>query len=67
MSLRAFHLFFIGASVLMCLLVGAWGVREFAAAGAAGGLTLGAACFVLGFALLVYGVRVYRKLMELGP
>lgn len=66
MSLKIFHLVFIALSILMCLFVGAWGVSAHAAGATPGSLTLGVACFVLGAALLVYLVRVYRKLQALG-
>lgn len=66
MSLKAFHLFFIAVSVLLCGFVGAWGVQRYQAAGGVGDLTLGAICFVLGAVLIVYGFAVYRKLEALG-
>jgi len=66
MSLRTFHLVFIALSILMCLFVGTWGVTEHSARAASGSLALGIACFALGAALLVYLVRVYRKLEALG-
>ena len=65
MSLRAFHIFFIAVSVLMSLRVGGWGVREFLQQGSRGGLALGVSCFVLGFVLVIYGLRIYRKLQAL--
>ena len=66
MSLRAFHLFFIAVSVLMHLLVGGWGIQQYFEAGSGGGLVLGIVCFVLGFGLVLYGVKAYRKLREIG-
>ena len=66
MSLRAFHMFFIAASALMCGVVGAWGVQQYRHGGGLEGLVLAIACFVLGLALVIYGVKAYRKLMELG-
>lgn len=66
MSLKIFHLVFIALSILMCLFVGTWGVSEYAARAASGSLALGVSCFVLGATLLVYLVRVYRKLQALG-
>ena len=66
MSLKAFHIFFVTVSVLMCLGVGAWGTNEYLAAGSATGLGLAVACFVLGAGLIVYGFKVYKKLAELG-
>ncbi|MDX1502267.1 MAG: hypothetical protein R3325_07875 [Thermoanaerobaculia bacterium] len=66
MSLKAFHLFFIAASTLMCVVVGAWGVSKYRHVGSLDALGLAVACFVLGLGLLLYGVRAYRKLTELG-
>ena len=66
MSLKAFHIFFIAVSVLMCLGVGAWGTNEYLASDGATGLGLAVACFVLGAGLIVYGFKVYKKLAELG-
>lgn len=65
MSLRAFHLFFIAVSIAMCLVVGGWSVNEYLHQAATGMLLLGGSCFALGFVLVVYGVRVYRKLQAL--
>lgn len=65
MSLKAFHLFFIAVSILMSLVVGGWSVAEYLRHGAAGLLALGAACFLLGAVLVVYGLKVYRKLQAL--
>jgi hypothetical protein len=66
MSLRIFHLVFIALSILMCLFVGTWGVAVYSTRAASGSLGLGIACFALGAALVVYLVRVYRKLEALG-
>ncbi len=66
MSLKAFHIFFVAVSVLMCLGVGAWGVNEYLAAASPTGLGLAVACFLLGSGLIVYGFKIYKKLAELG-
>jgi hypothetical protein len=66
MSLKAFHLFFIGASILLALGVGAWGLRTYALAGGGSGhLLLGLAGLVGGFVLVLYGARVRQKLKGL--
>ena len=65
MSLRLLHMIFIGASIAMCALVAAWGVGEYRGSASAAGLWLAIACFVLGCGLVVYGVKVYRKLWRL--
>ncbi len=66
MSLKIFHLVFIALSVLMAAVVGGWGVNRFLDGGGTGGLALGLGFFVAGAVLLVYGVRVARKLREIG-
>jgi hypothetical protein len=65
MSLKAFHLIFIAASLLMSLAVGAWGVQRYLAAGDVASLGLGVACLVTGGALAVYGMKIRVKLKEL--
>ncbi len=60
LSLRSFHLFFVAASVLLSAWVGVWGVQN-------GDLTLGLLFVALGVVLLVYGLRVRKKLRELAP
>lgn len=66
MSLKAFHIFFVMISIVMCLGVGAWGTKEYLAGSHASGLGLAVACFVLGAGLIAYGFKVYKKLAELG-
>ena len=65
MSLKVFHILFITLSTLMSVGLGAWGVRAFQAGDGGGFLCLG----VLGFAgaavLVVYGVKVFKKLRPL--
>lgn len=66
MSLKAFHLFFVAASIVLCGITAAWGVDRFRAGGGAGDLGLAAVCALLGLVLIGYGLRVYRKFQELG-
>ncbi len=65
MSLRIFHLVFIALSILMAVLVGAWGVNRYLADGATSDLILGVGFFLTGAVLLVYGVKVWRKFREI--
>jgi hypothetical protein len=58
MSLRVFHVIFIIVSVLLCLFVGLWGMRQ-------GAIALGVTFFVLGAVLIEYGRRFFRKLREI--
>jgi len=65
MSLKSFHLFFIVVSVLMCGWVTAWGVHEYRHHGDSGAMGLAVVCCVLGFGLVVYGIKVFAKFREL--
>ncbi|MCA9256530.1 MAG: hypothetical protein KDA33_12870 [Phycisphaerales bacterium] len=60
MSLKAFHVFFVAISILMCVSLGVWGVRG----GADSTLPLSMAVVGFGGAvtLSVYGVWMLRKL-----
>jgi hypothetical protein len=58
MSLRAFHIIFIVVTVLLCLFVGLWGLRQ-------GSVALGVTFLALGAALIEYGRRFFRKLREI--
>lgn len=65
MSLKAFHLVFVVASVTLCLVFAAWGYDQFRQGGGAAGLLwagLGAAGAV---GLLVYGRYFLRKLRHI--
>jgi Na+/H+ antiporter NhaD/arsenite permease-like protein len=67
LSLRSFHLFFIAASVLLAAWVGVWGIQSWQATRSASDLTVGLLFFALGLVLLVYGLRVRKKLKALAP
>lgn len=58
MSLRGFHLFFIAVSILLSAWVGAWAVEQ-------RNWVLAAVFFIAGAVLVVYGLRVRRKLAAL--
>jgi hypothetical protein len=66
MSLAAIHLLFIALSTLLAAGAGVWGVRDFAATGNLAGLVFGVLSLLAVPVLLVYGVRVRRKLKSLG-
>lgn len=66
MSLKAVHVFFITCSVLLSFLVGAWGLRQYLADGGTSGLAIGVFFYLVGFALVAYGLRFLRKIKELG-
>jgi steroid 5-alpha reductase family enzyme len=67
LSLRSFHLFFIAASVLLAAWVGVWGVQSWQATRSGSDLIVGLLFFALGVVLLVYGLRVRKKLRALAP
>ena len=65
MSLRIFHLVFVVASILLSLFVSVWGFWQFASEGDRTGLALGILFAVCGVGLVLYGMKVFRKLREL--
>lgn len=64
MSLKAFHIVFISASILLSAFVGVWGLREYTATGSALALIMGIFFLVMGGGLVVYGLRALTKLRE---
>ncbi len=62
MSLKAFHIFFIVVSMLLCIGVGGWGTQNFFQSGSAAHLALGVGSFIASIALAWYGVWFLRKL-----
>ena len=67
MSLRSFHLFFIAASVLLAAWVGVWGIQSWQANRSGSDLAVGLLFVALGAVLLVYGLRVRKKLRAIAP
>ena len=67
MSLRSFHLFFIAASVVLAAWVGVWGIQSWQANRSGSDLAVGLLFFALGAVLLVYGLRVRKKLRAIAP
>ena len=66
MSLKAFHIFFIGVSVLLALGVGLWAVDTWRISGVASWLVLAVVAFAGGGALVVYANRFLQKVRKLG-
>lgn len=66
MSLKAVHIVFIVACILLCFLVGAWGVQQYRAQGDGAGLAIGLLFYFSGLVLVVYGLKFVRKIRELG-
>ena len=61
MSLRMFHIVFIGVTVALAAFVAAWALHEYQTAHAAGYLATAAASLAAGGGLIVYGTRFQRK------
>ena len=66
MSLAAIHLLFIALSTLLAVSAGVWGLAAWSASGSMTGLVWGVLSLLMVPVLLVYGVRVRRKLKALG-
>lgn len=62
MSLKAFHIVFCIASILLTLGFGVWAVEGYARTGSAGSLALAATSLAIGFALVFYSKWFVRKL-----
>jgi DNA-binding transcriptional regulator of glucitol operon len=66
MSLKAFHILFIVASTLLCIVFGTWAIRQYASGqGTAGELVLGIVSLLLGAGLVWYGKYFLRKLKDI--
>jgi len=62
MSLKTFHVVFIALSILMCLVVGVWGLLSAKVEDGAIGAWIGYGGFVAAAMLGVYGVWFLNKL-----
>ena len=65
MSLRMFHMVFIGVSVVLAAFVAAWAVQQYQTAHALGYVTTAALSLAAGGALIAYGAAFQRKTREL--
>jgi hypothetical protein len=66
MSLKAFHIVFVAASVLLCLVFGGWLLNEFFRGGASVAyLVFGVLMFAAGGGLVVYGRYFLKKLKHI--
>jgi len=65
MSLKAFHLVFITASVLLAFGFGAWSLVGYSDYGRTVDLVFGAGSVGIGVGLIVYGRYVLRKLKHI--
>ncbi len=66
MSLKAFHVVFIVASILLSFLVGAWGIQQYRLESSGSGLALGILFYATGVGLVFYALQFVRKIRELG-
>lgn len=62
MSLKSFHIFFIIASILLCIGFGAWGFEMYRAGNGMLHLTTAILSLAMAAFLIWYGVRFLRKL-----
>lgn len=65
MSLKAFHIFFIAASILLAFGVGVWGVYVHVQETNVSLLLFGIGSLLVGVMLGVYGIKVLRRLRRL--
>ena len=61
MSLRMFHLVFIGVTVLLAAFVAAWAVQQYQSSHAVGYMMTAAVSLAAGGGLMVYGAAFQRK------
>src|SRR5262245_42136575 len=66
MSLKAFHIFFIALSALMCFGIGAFRAQAYSENGDLGALAQSAVSIAAGAGLVVYGWRFLKKTKGLG-
>ena len=66
MSLKAFHVVFVIASILLGLGVGGWGIHQYQTQGDVGLLALGIIFLIMGILLMVYGKRMLKKTKDIG-
>ena len=59
MSLKAFHVVFVAASILLGVGVGGWGIHQYSTKGNVGLL-------VMGIVLIIYGKRMLKKTKNIG-
>jgi|GEM_PF-2767967 len=65
LGLKSFHVFFICVSIVLCLLVGAWGFHQYTQMESTTGLAMAIVFFLSGAVLVVYAVRFFGKLKRL--
>ncbi len=66
MSLKAFHIVFVVVSVLLSFGFGVWGIYTHLSVGNVTFLIMGIVSFVIGIALIIYGINFMKKLKHIG-
>ncbi|MFQ5478803.1 MAG: hypothetical protein ACE5E4_09315 [Candidatus Binatia bacterium] len=64
MSLKTFHIFFISVSTLLFLAIAVWRATYFAQTGEVAGLLQAVGSLLAAVALVVYGIRILKKLKD---
>jgi hypothetical protein len=65
MSLRAFHLFFIGVSTILAAFVAAWAAQQYQTTHAVSDAAMSAGALASGIGMAVYGALFQRKTRRL--
>jgi hypothetical protein len=65
MSLKAFHIVFVSASILLSLMFGVWSVMSYFEGGPVRDLIFGIGSLVAGVGLVFYGKYVLKKLKNI--
>jgi hypothetical protein len=66
MSLKAFHIFFISVSILLAIGFSAWLFRSYSGSGDIWMLVAALASLAAGCSLVLYGIRILKKLKHIG-
>ena len=65
MSLKAFHIVFVVASILLAFFFGGWLLHDYFATGQAAELVVGVLSILAGVGLIFYGKSILRKLKHI--
>lgn len=65
MSLKALHIVFVIASIVLALGFGAWAVKQYFETGGRTFIWYAAGSFAAGLALIIYGKAVLKKLKDI--
>jgi hypothetical protein len=66
MSLKAFHIVFVTASILLAFGFGAWSLLHYRDEGRTLDLVFGVGSVAAGIGLIIYGRAILRKLKNIG-